>query len=206
MDGTLIRSHYDWPGIRAELGVDGPSLIDALNELPAGRRSAAWARMCEIEKLASLAATVVDGAAELLDLLAGRGIKRALVTNNSSANALDLVDRFALRFDEIITRDSGLYKPSGAPLVEAMRRLETDPSRVMAVGDSMYDIQAAREAGCAWVVLVNGGACRHPEQADLAFRNLTDLGRFLLTEGYEEDVVAAASTCRTAGSTARRRR
>ncbi len=182
MDGTLVHSHYDWPSIRAELGVEGPSLIDALNALPEARRSEAWARMCDIEKRATREARVVDGARELLDLLRIRGIETALVTNNTSNNANELTRRFGLGFDEIISRDSGLYKPSGAPLVEAMRRLGVDAPRVMAVGDSMYDILAAREARCAWVVVVNGGVVQHQEAADLVFRDLGALEAFLREE------------------------
>lgn len=179
MDGTLVRSHYDWTAIRAELGVDGPSLVDALNALPESKKDAAWARMREIETHASQEADGVEGARELVDHLTDQSIRTALVTNNTSANAGSLMRRLGLDFDVVLTRDSGLYKPSGAPLVEAMRLLGVDRSRTMAVGDSMYDIRAAREAGCAWVVVVNGGAGPLGDQADLAFEKLGDLQAFL---------------------------
>jgi len=42
MDGTLVDSRYDWPAIRAELGIDAPSLIDALNGLDSPQREAKW--------------------------------------------------------------------------------------------------------------------------------------------------------------------
>ena len=191
MDGTLIRSDYDWPSIRAELGVEGPSLVDALNALPESRRSEAWVRMREIETRASLAASVVDGARDLVELLGSRGVKTALVTNNTSVNTRSLTRRFGLRFDVVLTRDSGLYKPSSAPLVEAMRRLGVDASRTMAVGDSMYDIRSAREAGCVCVVVVNGGFDRYREAADLAFRDLRALGEFVRRVVEETPLVEA---------------
>lgn len=196
MDGTLVHSQYDWPSIRAELGVEGPSLIDGLNALPEGRRSQAWARMCEIEKQASRAAMVADGARELLDMLKRGRIRTALVTNNTASNALELTCRFCLEFDVVLTRDSGLYKPSGAPLVEAMQRLGADPSRTMAVGDSMYDIRSAREARCAWVVVVNGGVPQFHEEADLAFRDLVDLRLFLGAE-VDDTIAEKAEAHRT---------
>ncbi len=181
MDGTLIHSEYDWPAIRTDLGVDGPSIIDALNALPEIQRAESWARLEGIERQASLGAVLVEGTEDLLSLLAGRGIKTALVTNNSTENTEALMGRFGLSFDVVITRDSGLFKPSGAPLVEAMRRLGVSPAATIAVGDSHYDAQAAREAGCSQVIIVNGGCRRWGPDADHAFENLPALTVFLAT-------------------------
>ncbi|MCD4748367.1 MAG: HAD family hydrolase [Thermoanaerobaculales bacterium] len=182
MDGTLVRSEYDWPAIRAELGVEGASLIDALNALPEPQRSAAWARLNEIEREATEAATLVAGTVEILELLRRSGVKTALVTNNSDRNTAAILERFNLQFDQVLTRDSGLYKPSGAPFTEAMVRLGVDPSRVLAVGDSKYDLRAARESGCGLVAVVNGGYERHRMSADLAFADLFGLLQFLEIE------------------------
>ncbi|MEN8163999.1 MAG: HAD family hydrolase [Acidobacteriota bacterium] len=178
MDGTLIHSEYDWPAIRAELGVDGPSIIDALNALPAPQRDESWVRLEAIERQASLGAILVEGAADLLELLAERGIETALVTNNSTENTEALLSRFGLSFKVVITRDSGLYKPSGAPLVEAMRRLGVGGAETIAVGDSHYDVRAAREAGCSQVIVVNGGCRRWGPDADEAFEDLKGLAEF----------------------------
>ena len=53
MDGTLVDSRYDWPAIRAELGIDAPSLIDALNGLGSPEREEKWRRLIEIERQAT---------------------------------------------------------------------------------------------------------------------------------------------------------
>ena len=178
MDGTLIQSQYDWPAIRVELAVDGPSIIDALNALPEPQRAERWARLEAIERQASLGAVLVEGTEDLLRFLADRGVKTALVTNNSTENTEELMGRFDLSFDVVITRDSGLYKPSGAPLVEAMRRLGVSGAETIAVGDSRYDVRAAREAGCAQVIIVNGGCRRWGQDADEAFEDLWALAEF----------------------------
>lgn len=185
MDGTLVRSEYDWPSIRRELGVDGPSIIDALNALPEVEGNKSWARLEAIERQASLRAPLVEGAVELLKFLADRNIKTALVTNNSKVNTTLLLDRFGLSFDEVMTRDDGLYKPSGAPLIEAMRRLGVGREETIAVGDSNYDIRAAREAGCSKVIIVNGGCDRWGHEVDEAFESLRELADYFagLVEG-----------------------
>jgi len=178
MDGTLIHSEYDWPAIRRELGTEGPSIIDALNALPGDQRAERWARLEAIERSASVSAVLVEGTEDLLKLLAERGLKTALVTNNSAENTEELMGRFGLIFDVVITRDSGLYKPSGAPLIEAMRRLGVSGAETIAVGDSNYDLRSAREAGCAQVIIVNGGCRRWGKDSDEAFENLRELAEF----------------------------
>ncbi len=155
MDGTLVDSTYDWPAIRRELEVDGPSLIDSLNGLEVGERQAKWRRMAEFERRATAGATLQEGIHELLAFLRERSIPVALVTNNSAENATALLERFALAFDLVLTRDDGLWKPSGAPIMEAMRRLGVPAERCMKVGDSRYDVAAAREAGCGCLVILH---------------------------------------------------
>ena len=174
MDGTLVESHYDWPAIRRELEVDGPSLIDSLNSLESGERQAKWRRMAEFERQATAGATLQKGVQELLAFLRERSIPVALVTNNTAENATALLDRFALAFDQVLTRDDGLWKPSGEPIIEAMRRLGVPAERCMKVGDSHYDVAAAREAECGCLVILHD---RKGElEADLKF---PDAGAFL---------------------------
>jgi len=179
MDGTLVDSRYDWPEIRRVLEVDGPSIIDALNGLEEPLRSERWSRLLAFEHEATRAASLHAGASELLDLLHARGIRAALVTNNTDDNTRWLLERFGLEFDVVLTRDSGLWKPSADPIEAAMRRLGASPDRTLAVGDSIYDLDAARAAGCGLVCMVLEGRHRHGEHADLAFSDLHDLGRAL---------------------------
>jgi len=179
MDGTLVDSDYDWPAIRQRLEVHGPSIIDQLNGLPDPERDEKWEVLRGIEEQATRAATLKDGSLELLELLKESGIATALVTNNSGDNARHLLDRLGLRFDVVLTRDSGLWKPSGAPIHEAMRLLDVTPDECLAVGDSSYDLEAARAAGCRRVCLLYGGAEHHGDQADLAFSDVRAFTRYL---------------------------
>ena len=179
MDGTLVASAYDWPAIRRRLGVEGPSIIDALNGLPEPERGRRWSELEAIESQASERAELHDGAFELLELVRSHGLATALVTNNTAANTEPLLARFGLRFDVILTRDSGLWKPSGAPLAEAARRLGVAPQRCLGVGDSHYDLLAARDAGLAAVCMLHDGAGRHDGEAELAFADIPSFIRYL---------------------------
>ena len=115
------------------LRVEGASIIDTLNSLPEPERSRRWADLEAIEGVATDEARLHRGAAELVTLLSERGIATALVTNNSEANTRRLLDRFGLRFDVVLTRDSGLWKPSGAPIAEAGSRLGVPPGACLGV-------------------------------------------------------------------------
>jgi len=179
MDGTIVHSPYDWPAIRRRLGIDHPSIIDGLNDLPQPERDARWRKLESIERAATQEATLVEGTHELLDLLAGHGLFTALVTNNSAENVADLLHRFHLRFNVVLTRDTGLYKPSSAPLLEAARRLGTPPGSCLAVGDSHYDLKAARDAGCGSVCLIREQRDELGDAADLCFPNLAGLHHYL---------------------------
>lgn len=79
----------------------------------------------------------------------------------------------------MLTRDSGLWKPSGAPIIEAMSRLGVAPDRCLVVGDSRYDVNAARAAGSAAICLLNDGARRYAGEVDLRFPDVESLSRFL---------------------------
>jgi len=179
MDGTLIDSPYDWPAIRRRLGVEGRSLIDGIEALPERERRRAWAELEAIERDATARATLKPGARELLRALARRGLRTALVTNNTTANTEMLLDRFGLAFDEVLTRDSGLYKPSGAPLVQACSGLGVDPEACLVVGDSRYDLEAARDAGCGRVCILHEHAAELRREADLALADVPALLRLI---------------------------
>lgn len=175
LDGTLVDSRYDWTAIRATLGVTGPSIIDDLNGRPEPERTALWERLFAIERDASRAASAMPGAERLLALIRRHGLGMALVTNNTDENTLAMLERFGLALDHVLTRDSGLWKPSGAPIREAMRRLALPPERCAVVGDSLYDLHAGREAGAAAVVIVGDTSREVAREADLAFPDLESL-------------------------------
>jgi len=179
MDGTLINSAYDWPKIRGRLDVTGVSIIDDLNALPEPDRTRRWAELEEIEAEASSRATLYEGARELLALLADRGVGAALVTNNSDKNTRRLLANFGLAFEVVVTRDSGLWKPSGAPITEAARQLGVAPERCLGVGDSRYDNMASREAGLGRICVLHDGSGRHDGQIDLQFDDIPAFLRYL---------------------------
>lgn len=176
LDGTLVHSDYDWAAIRRTLGVDGSSIIDALNALPPEEQEKAWRRLEEIEEHAGLKARIAPGAVELLEFCRAREYALAIVTNNTSKNTDYLIRKHHLgAFDVVLTRDSGFYKPSGAPLVECGLRLGIAPGELMMVGDSDFDLRSAREAGYRWRVLLSAASVSTEAPQEFQLPGLRDL-------------------------------
>lgn len=154
LDGTLVENAYDWPRIKRELGTGGTPILAYLEGLEEPERSRKRAVLERHEAEQTEAAILREGVAELLDFLRRRGLAVALATNNSRRNTDFLLRRFELSFDCVITRESGLWKPSGAPFLEILRRWELEASACCAVGDTHFDVLAAREAGIGRVFLL----------------------------------------------------
>lgn len=110
-----------------------------------------------------------EGMHEVLDALEARAIKWGIVTNKLTAYTLPLVEALGLaqRPGCVICGDTTAHaKPHPAPLLEASRRLATDPCHCVYVGDDERDVQAAHAAGMVPIVALYGylGAEKPPQQ------------------------------------------
>lgn len=75
----------------------------------------------------------------------------------------------------MITRDEVRWaKPDPDLFLSAARRLGVDPAGAMVVGDSIWDILAARRAGSIGVGLLSGGYGREELERAGAFRVYED--------------------------------
>lgn len=177
LDGTLFEADYDWPAIKRRLGLPSSdsSIMDYLGSLPPEEREQKEQMLEGIEDRATQAGRLKPGTVELLDFLREQRLILALVTNNRWENVRWVLERYGLRFDLVLTRESGLFKPSGAPLLLAAERLGLRPEELMAVGDGEFDLRAAHEAGLGLVIIVNPDADKFTGRCDYAVRDLKEL-------------------------------
>jgi HAD superfamily hydrolase (TIGR01509 family) len=155
LDGTVVENDYDWSRIREELGTSGTSILAYLDSLEGPERSAKWAILESHEAAQTEASVLREGVRDLLALLRARGLSAALVTNNSRRNTEFLLEKFDLAFDCVVTRESGLWKPSGTPFLEVMRTLGLAPNACGVVGDTHFDVLAALDAGIDAIFLLS---------------------------------------------------
>lgn len=120
------------------------------------------------------------GAIEALDALHDRGVRVAVITNKFEEfakgvlSSLDLIERF----DCVIGGDTmgkGRAKPAPDPILKA--RESCGGGRFVYVGDSTYDMRAARAAGVPVVAACYGYCDATPEElgADATIDSLHDL-------------------------------
>ena len=155
MDGTVVDVPYDWGKIKAELETQGKPILVYLESLEEPERSKKWRVLEKYEHEATEKATLKPGMREFLDSLSSRGVKKALVTNNSLKNTTYLLRKFKLEFDCVISRERGLWKPSGAPILAALEELGLRKEECCVVGDSHFDIRAAQEAGISFIFILS---------------------------------------------------
>lgn len=96
---------------------------------------------------------------ELLQQLADSGFSLAVCTNKSAAITQQLLQHFDMKrfFKAIVGGDSlPVRKPDPLPLRWIARQLNTRPSRMLLVGDSIIDAECALAAGTGLVVMEHG--------------------------------------------------
>lgn len=91
------------------------------------------------------------GVVEALDKLRAAGYTLVCITNKAERFTLPLLKDTALLdyFDLVLSGDSlPRRKPDPLPLLHAMAEFKIAPEKLLIIGDSINDIQAARAAGC----------------------------------------------------------
>jgi pyrophosphatase PpaX len=111
-----------------------------------------------------------DELLEILPSLRAEGRRLGIVTAKRHRTVELALDRFpALRaeFDVVVAHeDTNRHKPDPDPVLLAIARLGGTPSDAAYVGDSPFDIRAAKAAGAHAVAVGWGGI--HPEERLLA--------------------------------------
>lgn len=155
MDGTIVDVCYDWAMIKADLGSLGQPILPYLRSLKEPLKTQKWRILEQYEEEATQKARLKEGIPEFLEFLKKNRVKTALVTNNSMKNASFLLRKFKLDFDSILSRESGLWKPSGAPFLIVLERWRLEKTDCCVVGDSHFDIHAAVEAGIPRIFMLS---------------------------------------------------
>jgi phosphoglycolate phosphatase len=123
------------------------------------------------------------GAIAAVDELRSRGARVGVVTNKFESFAAQVLDQLGLtdKFDTLIGGDTlgrGNAKPSAAPIHELTRRL--GGGRTAFVGDSIYDMQAARNAGVPSIAVSFG----------FLLHSLDEMGADAVIDGFDELIPA----------------
>jgi len=136
-------------------------------------------RRLKAEQAASIA--LFDGADTMLRTLAAAGLRLALVSSDSEANARVKLGEAAALFSDFDCSASVFGKP--AKFRRILRRAAIDATQAIAIGDETRDIEAARAAGIACGAVTWGYAAPKALKVlglDLVFDRMDDIARVLI--------------------------
>jgi HAD superfamily hydrolase (TIGR01549 family) len=142
-----------------------PQLADRLQQL---HGEGVARRLGEIRPL--------PGARELLERLSSIGVPWAIATSGRAETAHRIVELLQVPGDTVvITRDEVPFaKPNPDLFLAAAARLGRDPRECFVVGDSVWDMLAARRASALGVGLLSGGYGREELTAAGTYRVYDD--------------------------------
>ncbi len=163
------------------------SLDGRVDEASADRGMASFERHYARENGRST--TVYPGVAEGLAAMRDKGLRLACVTNKPQAFAESLMVRTGLsRHFELTVGGDVLprRKPDPMQLLHVCERFGLAPSRMVAIGDSLNDAQAARAAGMPVMVVpygYNEGRPADTIDADQIVATLLDAAQRIVADG-----------------------
>lgn len=127
-----------------------------------------------------------SGARELLENLAARGTRMAIISNKGAELSRLILKTLGIDgFFEIICGGDTFteMKPSPLPLIQVMERFGINRNEVFMVGDSINDIQAGKQAGIATIGCSWGyGDPGELQQADHLAASCSEVGAILLRQ------------------------
>ena len=120
---------------------------------------------------------------EVLPRLRAEGRRLGIVTAKRHASvqlAFDQLPGLEANFDVVIgAEDTARHKPDPEPLLAALERLDAAPHEAAYVGDSPFDIRAAKAAGMHAVAVswggIHGPEALEREEPDVLVRHAEDL-------------------------------
>ena len=209
LDGTLVTFTFDVRGTReiiiAEIkgrgfdttGLDQTTPTQRILDTAKGQvpprmepeyaefKKSVYSILDKFELVGAQSTSPLPGAVDAVRNLKSKGIRMAILTNSGRKAASESLRKAGLEgfFEFVLTRDdTETMKPRPEGLVRASSILAVPADSVYYVGDSPYDIIAAKQAGVRVVSVATGNYSMErlrADGADYVIPTLSDLPRVL---------------------------
>ena len=184
IDGTLIDTEYavinsliktiteitgrapQYESLKFALGITGRNALELLKILDIEDALKRWDKNMK----------------ECLQSLLSRGYILGIVTSKtyqeyySDFEPLGLADYFSTI---VCADDTDEHKPQAAPLVAYLAKAHVSPENALYIGDSIYDIQCANNAGVDSGLVLWSNNVSNPIRADYYFKTPNDISKIL---------------------------
>lgn len=142
--------HVQLTDIRKLIGVPTTKILEQLNIKPTNEMLTKFTKQLSQHKDEL---RLFNGVQDLLAELHTLKIKTGIVTSRTASEVNSDLHAFPeiTASNIIVTSDkTKLHKPSGAPLEYAMRQYNLEKNQTIYIGDTIYDMQSAENAGIAF--------------------------------------------------------
>jgi len=180
-DGVLAETRLNFAPLRQKYfeGKFVP-LLETAAALPAPLRAEVEAEIYRIEMEGAERAAAVDGAKDLIAWLAETRKPWAVVSRNCRDSILLAAERCGIALPSVVlSREDPHVKPAAEALALAAERIGAKLSDCVMVGDFVYDLQAARNAGIPFVLVKAAGA-DWEKDSDFVYASVADFVKDLM--------------------------
>lgn len=181
LDGTLVDSALDFALICDDIGWPrGTPLLEQLAGITEhNERQRVADIICRHEMRGAEIASWMPGAQQCLQQLTAAGIPLAILTRNMRAATQLTVSRLQIPIQHIVTREDCAAKPNPEGLLRIAAQMQLDVSDMIYVGDYLFDLQTAANAGMRSCLYLNENNRHFVQQASWSFSHFDQLSVML---------------------------
>ena len=153
MDGTITKPKVNFAAVEREIEEKIGFVLDHAERSSPEARERAMEILDRIETQAAIESELNEGVYELLDYIARKQLKTAILTRNCRKSVDTVLGKHNLHFEYIISRDDARPKPAPDAILLLSKMMNIHTDYLLMVGDYKYDIMCGKAAGTKTALL-----------------------------------------------------
>lgn len=181
LDGTLVTSNIDFPWLRLQCQCpDNVDLLTHIESLPEAQRLNAEKIVFDHEMQEAMESEKLPNIDSVLDFCIRQNIPMGIVTRNVSEAAALKINNNQINISRVISRNDAAPKPNPEGLLMLAKEWDIAPQHILYVGDYLYDVQAANNAGMVSCLYYQHELPGYHGQADVVIKDHLELSEMLI--------------------------
>lgn len=181
LDGTLVTSNIDFPWLKQQCQCPADmDLLSHIKSLPEQQRVDAEKIVFDHEMQEALYSTKLANIDGVLQFCERQNIPMGIVTRNVSEAAALKLSNNQINIQRVISRDDAAPKPNPEGLLMLAKEWAIAPQHILYVGDYLYDVEAANNAGMISCLFYQNILPAYHAQADVVIKGHAELAELLI--------------------------